>query len=130
MCTGPSGAGGGGTGVPSSHFSPESKAAVSGDGTASSGLGGYANASAQGFGKGGPGPNIPAPKSPVTSAPKKNSSPSPVSTADQRTVATAGSSKRKGSLATSTRPSASTPKTSPQGLMSTTPTAKKSLLGH
>ena len=56
MCTGPSGAGGGGTGVPSSHFSPESKAAVSGDGTASSGLGGYANASAQGFGKGGLGP--------------------------------------------------------------------------
>lgn len=129
MCVGSSGVGGGGTGVPSTTFSAESKAAIGGDGTASTGLGGFANASAAGFGEGGPGPNIPASKSTVAPAAEKESPPSTVSTANQRAAAKVSGSRRASALVASSKPSASTTKTSGQGLLSKAPTAKKSLLG-
>jgi len=68
------------------------------------------------------------PKKPVAASEKKTE-PSTVSTSDQRKAATVGSRKRNPAMAASSKPSASTIKTSGQGLISKAPTAKKSLLG-
>jgi hypothetical protein len=87
------------------------------------------NGGQAGVGPGGGGLSVSPPKQ-KTAVPIKNPAPVQVSTADQRAKATAGSRKRKGTLAAPARPAASTIRTSGQGLMTTVPTAKKSLLGY